>query len=201
MIAVSTLLKSCATPPASWPTACILVACATWRLRRVSSVVSARLSSTAASPSPRTPARPSETGSSGSARSRTAMSPLDAGPWPKRRTASDIAVLSCRTTRSEGYGGMLAVDPGGAAERRVGEQEVPVAVGHRQAERELLEQPFELRRLAARLAAPAAEADAAVEQHHQRGRLARRARSPASGSASGTLTSVCGLPLRPSRAK
>ena len=34
MIAVRILLKSCATPPASWPTACILVACATSRLSR-----------------------------------------------------------------------------------------------------------------------------------------------------------------------
>ena len=48
-IAVSTLLKSWATPPASWPTACILVACATWRLRRVSSEESVSPSSTAAS--------------------------------------------------------------------------------------------------------------------------------------------------------
>src|SRR3546814_2284370 len=60
---VNILLKSCATPPASWPTACIFDACATWRLRRDSSLESLRLSSTAASPSPRTPTTRIDTGS------------------------------------------------------------------------------------------------------------------------------------------
>ncbi len=55
MMAVRILLKSCATPPASWPTACILVAWATCFLSRVSSLLSLRLKSTAASPRPRTP--------------------------------------------------------------------------------------------------------------------------------------------------
>ena len=34
MIAVSTLLKSCATPPASWPIACIFCDCAKFSLQR-----------------------------------------------------------------------------------------------------------------------------------------------------------------------
>ena len=102
MIAVSTLLKSCATPPASWPTACILVAWATCRRRRFSSEESEIDSSTAASPRPRTPARPIDTGSSLSLASRTAMSPLAVAPLAKRRTVSAIAALSSPTTRSEG---------------------------------------------------------------------------------------------------
>ena len=58
--------------------------------------------STAASPSPRTPARPIETGSSLLLPSRTAMSPLAVAPFAKRRTVSAIAALSSRTTRSDG---------------------------------------------------------------------------------------------------
>src|SRR3546814_4169066 len=62
--AVRILLKSCATPPASWPTACIFDCCATWRFSRDSSLESLRLSSTAASPSPRTPTTRIDTGRS-----------------------------------------------------------------------------------------------------------------------------------------
>src|SRR5471030_2534137 len=40
IIAVSRLLKSCATPPASWPTACIFCDCANWISRFFCSVVS-----------------------------------------------------------------------------------------------------------------------------------------------------------------
>ena len=46
-----------------------------------------------------------------------------------------------------------------------------VAIGHRQAHGELLEQRFELRRLSARLVAPAAQAHAVVDQQHQGRRL------------------------------
>ena len=40
MMAVSTLLKSCAMPPASWPTACIFWLCAIWPSSAFCSVVS-----------------------------------------------------------------------------------------------------------------------------------------------------------------
>src|SRR5471030_3264011 len=40
IIAVRRLLKSCATPPASWPTACIFCDCANWISRFFCSVVS-----------------------------------------------------------------------------------------------------------------------------------------------------------------
>ena len=63
MIAVRMLLKSCATPPASWPTTCIFVAWATCRLSLASSLLSLSRSSTAASPRPRSPAMVSATGS------------------------------------------------------------------------------------------------------------------------------------------
>ncbi len=75
-----------------------------------------------------------------------------------------------------GIGRHLAGDPGSPPEGRVGEQKMAVAVGHRQAERQLLEQALELRRLPAALAGPAPQPDTAVEQHHQRGRLARALR-------------------------
>ncbi len=129
------------------------------------------------------------------------MSPLEAGPCPKRRTGVGQRGLVFLDHQVGRIGRQrLALEPRGAEEGRVGEQEMPVAVGHREAERELVEQRLQLRRAGLRFRAPAAaDPDPAIEQQHQRGRLVGR-RIVGFGRAA-TWTSVCGEPLRPSRAK
>ena len=99
MIAVSTLLKSCATPPASWPIACIFWLCAKFSCRVRCSVVSSAKMVALAPSSPRGSAAetksraeraapaPSSDASSG------AISPL---PWP----AASIAARSAARSRS-----------------------------------------------------------------------------------------------------
>ena len=141
MIAVRMLLKSCATPPASWPTACILVACATWRFSLASSLLSLSSSSTAASPSPRRPATVSATGSPGWRLRRT-------GKIARHRRAARIAPhrvgdrgLVFLDDEVAGIGRHVGpVDPGGDVERLVHRQEAAVAVDQRKPDRQDFEQ-------------------------------------------------------------
>ncbi len=151
MIAVRILLKSCATPPASWPTACILVACATCALepRFLAIVLEAEQD--------RGIAEPARAGD-GHRHRLVRIGPEPhreiarhrRGPRPKRRTASETAALSSSTTRSPGQAGLsVAASPAARAERLVQEQEAAVAVGQREAERKDVEQGVDVGRLVA----------------------------------------------------
>ena len=84
-MAVSRLLKSCATPPARWPTASILFCCAVSAFNGAAAPSSRTESSTAAGPSWRTELAVIVCGSSGAWAKRTVMSPDDGRDPDSRR--------------------------------------------------------------------------------------------------------------------
>ena len=179
MMAVSRLLKSCATPPASWPTACILVACATWRLRRFSSVVSAR------SQQHRHLAQAAHAGEAERDRllrvGQQAHGDVAARRRALRKAAHAVGQRGLVGARDEvgRIGRQVPVarrsgNTGGAAEGGIGVKEAAVAADCGKPQRQAFDQRLELRRAAPRLLLPAAQADAALEQQHQARRLTPR---------------------------